>query len=95
MIYSDVISFVWNGSFLKYSTSLSKELDLLLILNTQKVNRPSETKRRFACDSAVAVVKVVFAVKFNKVFEISWPKLSYIQNGEMILKFGSSCLIKP
>ena len=28
-------------------------------------------------------------------WEISSPKLNYIQNGEIILKFGLSCLVKP
>ena len=40
---------------------------VILFNQSQKVNRPYETKRRLACDSAVAMVKVVFADKFNKV----------------------------
>ena len=47
--------------------STPRDSHVILFNQSQKVNRPSETKRRFACDSAVAVVKVVFAVKFNKV----------------------------
>ena len=49
------------------SFSTPRDSHVILFNQSQKVNRPSETKRRFACDSAVAVVKVVFAVKFNKV----------------------------
>ena len=44
-----------------------RDSHVILFNQSQKVNRPSETKRRFACDSAVAVVKVVLAVKFKKV----------------------------
>ena len=43
--------------------STPRDSHVILFNQSQKVNRPSETKRRFACDSAVAVVKVVFAAK--------------------------------
>ena len=47
--------------------STPRDLHVILFNQSQKENRPSEKKRRFACNRAVAGVKVVFAVKFNKV----------------------------